>query len=80
MDNKINDEEDNSKIVLCKAMICAEEAFFEYIEKDGQIDGAYFELKLIGYELDMDFERMNQVVMKTPEIKNNKECECDLSE
>ena len=60
-----DDYEDDEKM-LCEAMFKAKEAFEQYFMNIG-VDAAYYELELSGFTLDVDFERMNQIIMKKVE-------------
>lgn len=65
-ENIVEDDYEDDEKMLCKAMLKAKEAFEQYFMNIG-IDAAYFEIELSGYVLDVNFKRMNQIVMKTAE-------------
>ena len=48
---------------LSDAMFAARKAFDNYINNELSLDGAYFDLKLIGYTKDSDFVPDKQIVM-----------------
>lgn len=54
--------EDNMEL-LSKAMLEANQAFNEFFEEEG-LDGAYFDLKMTGFVLDVNFEPMKKVDME----------------
>ena len=65
-ENIVEDNYEDDEKMLCEAMFKAKEAFDQYFTSVG-IDAAYYELELSGFTLDVEFKRMNQIVMKTAE-------------
>jgi len=51
---------DTDKEHLMKAMLKAEESFQEYFDEN-DLDGAFFDLKMVGFVLGSDFERLHKI-------------------
>ncbi|MCK5015868.1 MAG: hypothetical protein KAS32_02255 [Candidatus Peribacteraceae bacterium] len=58
------DNEPSDEKILSDALIAAKIEFFKHIE-EYSVDGAFFDIELSGFILDINFERMHKISMKS---------------